>query len=187
VRALEKHSDSELLSLVGESNAAAFDILYKRYWKKVLSLAHQKTGDLMEAENIVQDVFVSLWKRKETIVIHGEFASYLFVSVKYRVLKVLAQRKAKYAESLELAGDLLDDSTQEYLAFDELKARLEQLIGTLPEKSQLIYRLSRDDGKSYKEIANELNISEKAVDAHLVRAKRTLRTGLGSFLGNFLL
>lgn len=184
---LKTLNDHELLALLKEGNSVAFDILYNRYWHRVLALAHQKTGDLMEAENVVQDVFVSLWKRKDTLIINGDFANYLFVSVKYRVLKVLAQRKTRFAESLELASDLLDDSTQEYLAFDELRARLELLIGSLPETSRLIYRLSKDDGKSYKEIAAELNISEKAVDAHLVRTRRTLRTGLGSFLGNFLL
>lgn len=179
--------DAELLDLLKSGDHGAFDTLYNRYWSRVLSLAHHKLGDLMEAENVVQDVFVSLWKRRATLVVNGEFNNYLFVSIKYRVLKVMANRKSQFAESLELAGGLLDDSTQEYLAFDELKIRLELLIGTLPEKSRLVYRLSKEDGKSYKEIADELNITEKAVDAHLVRTKRVLRTGLGSFLGNFLL
>jgi RNA polymerase sigma-70 factor (family 1) len=184
---LSTFPDSELLSLLSEGKVAAFDTLYNRYWKKALSLAHHKTGDLMEAENVVQDVFVSLWKRRNSLQLNGPFENYLVVSVKYRVLKVLAKRAAQRTESLDIAGDLIDDATQEYLAFDELRTRLEKLIGTLPEKSQLVYRLSKEDGKSYKEIAAELDISEKAVDAHLVRAKRTLRAGLGSFLGNFLL
>lgn len=180
-------SDAELLDLLRSDDSAAFDILYNRYWHRVLALAHQKTGDLMEAENIVQDVFVSLWKRRYSLVITAEFSNYLFVSVKYRVLKVLAQNKIRYAEGLEVAEDLLDDSTQQYLAFEELRERLEKLIVMLPEKSQLVYRLSKEAGKSYKEIADELDMTEKAVDAHLVRAKRSLRAGLGSFLGNFLL
>ena len=184
---LTAKTDSELLALFKQGDQAAFDILYQRYWQRVLALAHQKTGDLMEAENIVQDVFVSLWKRRYSLTLTGDFSNYLFVSVKYRVLKVLAQKKRRYAESLEAAEDLLDDSTQQYLAFDELRGRLEMLISALPEKSQVVYRLNKEEGKSYKEIAEELDMTEKAVDAHLVRAKRSLRTGLGSFLGSFLL
>lgn len=165
---------------------SAFDILYNRYWDKVLSLAYCKTGDLMEAENIIQDVFVSLWKRRDCLNINGEFANYLFVSVKYRVLKVLALQQAERSVNIELAGELLDDSTQEYLAFEDIRERLESLIGNLPEKSRIIYLLKSED-KSYKEIADELNITEKAVDAHLLRARRKLRIELRSYLRSFLL
>lgn len=179
-------SDLELISLIKEGNATAFDVLYNRYWDKVLNLAYRKTGDLMEAENIIQDVFVSLWKRRDCLNIKGDFSNYLFVSVKYRVLKVLAKQVAERAVSIDMASDLLDDSTQEYLAFEDIRERLEVLVGNLPEKSRLVYLL-KSEGKSYKEISAELNMTEKAVDAHLLRARRKLRIELRSFLGSFLL
>jgi RNA polymerase sigma-70 factor (family 1) len=178
--------DSELLTLLKQGDAPAFDILYNRYWDRVLHLAYRKTGNLMEAENIIQDVFVSLWKRRDSLNINGEFSAYLFVSVKYRVLKVLARQASERSVSIELAGEMLDDSTQEYLAFEEIRERLEVLVYQLPEKSRLVYQLKSED-KSYKEIAAELNITEKAVDAHLLRVRRKLRIELGSFLGSFLL
>jgi RNA polymerase sigma-70 factor (ECF subfamily) len=183
---LETSDDQYLLNLLQDGNAGAFDVLYNRYWDRVLSLAYRKTGDLMEAENIVQDVFVSLWKRRESLKINGEFANYLFVSVKYRVLKVLSKKAASRIVSFELADTLLDNSTQEFLQFEEIRDRLEMLVSKLPEKSRLVYQLKNED-KSYSEIAAELNLSEKAVDAHLLRARRKLRVGMSSFLGNFLL
>jgi RNA polymerase sigma-70 factor (family 1) len=186
VSALQTFDDSELLALLKGGNAAAFDVLYNRYWDKVLSLAYHKTGDLMEAENIIQDVFVSLWRRRGCLNINGDFANYLFVSVKYRVLKVLAKHATERAVSIDMAGELLDDSTQEYLAFEDIRERLEMLVGNLPEKSRLVYLLKNED-KSYKEIAAELNITEKAVDAHLLRARRKLRIELSAFFGAFLL
>jgi RNA polymerase sigma-70 factor (family 1) len=186
VNAFHTLDDLELLTLLKGGNAAAFDILYNRYWDKVLNLAFRKTGDLMEAENIIQDVFVSLWKRRESLNINGNFANYLFVSVKYRVLKVLARQATEHSISIDLAGELLDNSTQEYLAFEDIRERLEVLIGNLPEKSRLVYLL-KSEGKSYKEISAELNMTEKAVDAHLLRARRKLRIELRSFLGAFLL
>ncbi|MDB5275021.1 MAG: polymerase, sigma-24 subunit, subfamily [Chitinophagaceae bacterium] len=183
---LQTLDDPALLTLLKEGNAAAFDVLYSRYWDRVLNLAYRKTGDLMEAENIIQDVFVSLWTRRDCLNINGNFSNYLFVSVKYRVLKVLARQKTEQAVNIDQAGELLDDSTQEYLTFEDIRERLEVLIGNLPEKSRLIYLLKSED-KSYKEIAAELNMTEKAVDAHLLRARRKLRVELGSFLGTFLL
>jgi RNA polymerase sigma factor (sigma-70 family) len=99
---------------------------------------------------------------------------------------VLARQVSEQAVSIELAGEMVDDSTQEYLAFEDIRERLEVLVANLPEKSRLVYQLKSED-KSYKEIATELNITEKAVDAHLLRARRKLRIELGSFLGSFLL
>lgn len=178
--------DLKLLGLLKEGDASAFDVLYNRYWDRVLSLAYRKTGDLMEAENIVQDVFVSLWKRRESLKINGDFSHYLFISIKYRVLKVLAKKASLRSVSLDLISDPLGDSPQEYLEFEEIRKRLEMLVSKLPEKSRLVYQLKNED-KSYKEIAAALNLSEKAVDAHLLRVRRKIRIELGSFLGDFLL
>jgi len=184
-----KHTDLELLSLLKRSDHDAFTLLYDRYWKRLLSFAVQKTGDLAEAENMVQDIFVSLWRRRETLVVTGSLEHYLVASVKYRVIKWLNRRAAEPLHDAEngLAVDILDDSTQEYLSFEELRKKLEMLIGALPEKSRLIYKMNKESGMSYKAIAEELDITEKSVDAHLTRAKKSLRDGLSSHLSSFLL
>lgn len=185
--ALHSLTDEQLLILLKEENTAAFEILYNRYWKRCLSLAELKTGDFMEAENIVQDVFVSLWNRRQTLELNGPFENYLFVSIKYRVLKVLAGKVRTQADGLEGIGELIDTSTEDFLAFHELRKRLEQAIGRLPEMSRLVYLLYKEEGKSYKEIADQTSLSENAVNGHLVRAKRSIRSALGSFLPTFLL
>ncbi|WP_298734213.1 sigma-70 family RNA polymerase sigma factor [uncultured Chitinophaga sp.] len=184
---LHTFDDHKLLSLLQDGNASAFDVLYNRYWDRVLSLAFRKTGDLMEAENIVQDVFVSLWKRRDSLHINGDFSNYLFIAIKYRVLKTLAKKAAASPVDLDSVKSApLTTSPHEYLEFEEIRERLEMVISQLPEKSRLVYQLKNED-KSYKEIAAELNLSEKAVDAHLLRVRRKLRTAFGSFLGDFLL
>ncbi len=177
-------SDHELLDLIAEGKEHAFNELFNRYWDKLLQTAVHKVEDVMEAENIVQDVFVSLWKRRKDLQIKGSFSHYLLVSVKYRVIKTLNRQRTQrlYLEGEHAYTDLLDDSTQQYLDFMELRQRLEKLIGDLPEKARLIYRMNKDEGMSYREIAEELNITEKAVDAHLVRTKKILRSGLYHFL-----
>ena len=185
--ALNALPDRELLSLLSEGNAAAFEILYNRYWKRCLSLAELKTSDLMEAENIVQDVFVSLWNRRLTLEIEGPFENYLFVSIKYRVFKVLGQKGMMRTEDIDSVGEFIDNSTADFLAFSELKKRLEVAVSALPQTSRLVYLLHKEDGKSYKEIAEETGMSENAVNGHLVRAKKSLRAALASFLPMYLL
>lgn len=110
-------------------------------------------------------------------------------SVKYRVIKLLDKQRQQrlYQQAVLPAMDLLDDSTQQFLDLAELTRRLEELVGLLPETSRLVYKLNKEEGKSYKEISEQMGISEKAVDGHLSRAKKVLRTGLGSHLSSFLL
>lgn len=182
-------ADAALIVLLGKGDKDAFTELYNRYWEQVLFYAVQKTEDMMDAENIVQDVFVSLWKRRAQLEINSEFKNYLIVSVKYGVIKYLNRRKTKrQAEENNTSNfDILDDSTRQYLDFEELRYKLEEMIGNLPEKVALIYRMNKDEGKSHKEIANSLGMSEKAINSHLVRTKKILRTGLDTFLTTFLL
>jgi len=182
-------TDSELITLLCEGDQSAFTEIYNRYWKQVLHYAAHKTGDITAAEDIVQDVFVSLWKRREQLEISSEFKNYLNVSIKYRVLKFLNRERTKRLaeESNIIDYDILDDSTQQYLDFDELRSALEEMIGKLPERSALIYRMNKEDGMSHREIANEMKMSEKAVNANLVRTKKILRAGLHSILAGFLL
>jgi len=182
-------SDDELLALLGKGEKAAFTEIYNRYWKTMLSVAANKTGDLDEAEEIVQDIFVSLWKRRSHLKITSSLKNYLSVSVKYKVIKALARQNAhrNIGDQHTYDQSFIDDSTQEYLQFEELQQQLAELVAALPEKCRLVYRLSRDSGYSQKEIAAELGISEKTVEAHLGKAIKSIRNGLNHFLLSFLL
>jgi RNA polymerase sigma-70 factor (ECF subfamily) len=182
-------TDLELISLFSEGDEGAFTELYNRHWKQVLYYAAQKTGDMTAAEDIVQDVFVSLWKRKDQLQISSDFKNYLIVSIKYRVLNFLSRERTKrlVEEKNVLNYDILDDSTQQYLEFEELYSLLEDMIAQLPEKTALIYRMSKEQGMSHREIANEMCMTEKAVNASLVRTKRIFRAKLHIFLSGFLL
>lgn len=177
-------TDTELLSLLKDGDSAAFTEIYNRYWKKLFTVAGNKIKDLDDAEEIVQDIFVALWNRRERLQVTGTLGAYLAVSVKYKVIKALDKRyhQQQYADYSRHTLSLLDDSTQEWLQFDELKSRLSELVASLPEKCRLVYQLSRDSGYSQKQIAEELNISEKTVEAHMGKALKALRTGLNNFL-----
>lgn len=180
----EALSDNELLELITSGDRNAFSEIYNRYWKKLLSVAVNKIDELEEAEEIVQDIFISFWERRQKLEITASLNAYLAVSVKYRVLKVLAKRSQhlKYADHSFKLIDPSVNSTEEWLEFEELKSRLQILVSNLPEKCRLVYQLSREQGFSQKEIAKECSISEKTVEAHLGKALKSLRTGLGRIL-----
>lgn len=176
--------DKELTGLLQNSDELAFTEIYNRYWTKLFAVAANKISDLDEAEEIVQDIFVSLWKRRNELDTINTLGPYLAVSVKYRVIKVLAKRghQQKYSDYTQHIASLTDDTTQQWLDFEELRGRLAAFVADLPEKCRMVYRLSRESGFSQKQIAAELGISEKTVEAHLGKALKTLRTRLSSFL-----
>ena len=175
------YSDFELLDLIRSGDKIAFSEIYNRYWKKVFTVASNKIGQLEEAEEIVQDIFISLWNRRESITITTSLNAYLAVSVKYRVIKILAKRSQynKFADYTTNVIPIAANSTEDWIEFEELKSRLELLVSHLPEKCRLVYTMSRENGMSQKQIAQEFGISEKTVEAHIGKALKALRTGLG--------
>ena len=177
-------NDQELISLLQADDERSFTEMYNRYWTKLFAIAANKLRDLNEAEEIVQDIFVSLWKRRNVLSVTDTLSVYLAVSVKYRVIKVLDKRnhQQKYADYSKSAFNIYDDSTQQWLEFEELKNQLSILVADLPEKCRLVYQLSRESGLSHRKIAEQLGISEKTVEAHLGKAMKTLRAGLGQLL-----
>lgn len=182
-------NDRELIDRIKDDDEEAFTQIYTQYWKVLLSIAANKLNDLGEAEEIVQDIFVALWKRRKVLEITSSLNNYLAVSVKYRVIKALAKRQCrlKYREYQLDHGLFLDNSTQEWLDFEEMKNELSRLVANLPEKCRLVYRMSKESHLSQKQIASDLNISEKTVEAHLSRAVKSLRAGLSQFLSLTLL
>ncbi len=176
-------TDHELVELMRDGEDAVFTEIYNRYWKRIFTVAISKTGgNIEEAEEIVQDIFLSLWSRRHQLELTSSLEHYLAASVKYRIIKSLAKKDLhrRYTAHNQVTTSLSDNSTQDWLDFEDLQTRLEALVAGLPEKCQLVYRMSREDGYSQREIAGELSISEKTVEAHLGKALKLLRNGLYS-------
>lgn len=182
-----RYTDTQLLALLAQGDERAFTTLYDRYWKKLFVIAAKRVGSLEDAEEIVQDIFTTLWHRREQLMITADLASYLAVSVKYRVIKTLDKyyQQRRYHDAVALE-EQIDDSTQEWLAFDELRGELAKYVQQLPEKCQLVFQLSREEGYSQKQIAETLHISEKTVEAHLGKAFKVLRSKLASLMVTLL-
>lgn len=182
------YTDTYLFQLLKTGDESAFTEIYNRYWEKLFFIAGTKLHDLHIAEELVQDIFLDLWNRRNEIVLEGELQSYLAVAMKYKVINAQAKiNKANtYQQFVNTNTPLKHHDTENWLSFEELRKHLEKLVSQLPERCQLTYRLSREVGLSYREIAEELNISEKAVESNISRATTSLRAQLTQFLSSFL-
>jgi len=178
-----------LIRRISCDDEAAFRILYERYWDRLLVHACSKLGSDGEAEEIVQDVFVGLWKRRHSLELRNSLPTYLSAIVKYEVLRRLASRKTKSNFEKETARlyTEIDNSTQQWLNYEDLRDQIEATVQALPEKCRLVFRLSREEGLTERQIAGVLHISPKTVEAHKARAFKALRHSLAHLLHFFFL
>ncbi|AWO01100.1 RNA polymerase sigma-70 factor [Chitinophaga alhagiae] len=177
-------TDNELYLLLVQDNEEAFTILYHRYWKRMLYKAVIKLQSHADAEEVVQDAFTDIWKSRHRIKIQNSFHTYIAAIIRYKVMAKMASNKreaAGYAEDVHTLH-AEDNATEQWLSFNELRNEIERSVKALPEKCQLIFRMSRERGMSDKEIARYLNISPKTVEAHISRALKFLRIYINRFV-----
>lgn len=177
-----KYTDTALLELLRNDDNNAFDAIYRRYWEKLFAVANNRLKNRMEAEEVVQDVFFSIWKRRAELDIEHTLNTYLSVAVKYQILnrQASAYHKAQKNRIGECGhAEPAADTTQLWFNARELQHQLLSSINRLPEKCKIVFLKSREHGKTNTQIADELNISVKAVEAHVTRALHILRNALG--------
>jgi RNA polymerase sigma-70 factor (family 1) len=187
--ALSSLTDQELLTSMKEGSERALEEVISRYWDKLLAIAINRLDDLEEAEECLQDVFFNLWKRRESLALKYSLGTYLSVAVRYQSRDILQKqyRRTRRAEGMELlVENTMSASPEELILEKELWLQLEATVRQLPEKCQIVYRLSREEGKSNKEIAAELNISENTVENHIARALKDIRGTMNATLPGFV-
>jgi RNA polymerase sigma-70 factor (family 1) len=184
----ESYTDQGLLQLLQQDDDEAFTAIYLRYWEKLTVIAMHRLGNLEEAREVVQEVFCNLWRRRKQLEINHSLNTYLAAAVKYEVFKrfaVKSRRRRLQQEALDQWQEAADDTLQ-HLHANELQSELFTLIKALPEKCRIVFQLSRDKGYTQKQIAAELGIAEKTVEAHLSSALRKLRGGLSHLFTLFV-
>ncbi|WEK37858.1 MAG: RNA polymerase sigma-70 factor [Candidatus Pseudobacter hemicellulosilyticus] len=176
------------MNLLKASNEAAFTAIYNRYWDKLFSIASHTLGSAQEAEEVVHDVFLKLWRLRTTDPSIDNLPAYLATAVKYTVLNRLrANGRRKQLLEGWPAADTADNPMETSLREKELMDELALTIQQLPARCQFVFRLSREQQYSAKEIARELGVSVSTVDAHLGKALRTLRLHFHKLLFLFFL
>ncbi|MFC5047328.1 RNA polymerase sigma factor [Aquimarina hainanensis] len=171
------NSDVLLLERLSQNDASAMTELYNRYWKLLYSSSYNVLRNKALCEDITQEVFVDVWNNRKKIEITTSLKSYLYACTRYKVFAQL-KKNNKYIHLPyinKLDNRSLNVSTDSALLHKELSEQINTIIESLPEKCRNVFRLSRVEQMSYKEISHKLNISTKTVENHISKALQIIR------------
>ncbi|NBB20448.1 sigma-70 family RNA polymerase sigma factor [Runella sp. CRIBMP] len=174
--------DERLVGFLREGKISAFEEIYRRYWYKLFGIAYHQTGVREEAEELVQEVFLTVWNRRTEVVIR-HLDLYLTIAIKNQVYDYIKSQISyrKYQEYLIFQEIHQHYATDEIVNFSELSAAVENVLSRLPEKSAEVFKRSRFENQSVREIALGLNLSEKAVEYHITKSLKFLKENLKPF------
>ena len=188
--------EQEIVKSVLKGNKKAFEILFRTYYQRLCAYAVSFVSQNDVAEDIVTEVFLKLWEKRETLNINDSVSSYLFRAVKNACINFLTREKTKLHTISENEVNLLnlkikypisDNIPLTDLIEEELAERIKEEIEKLPDQCREIFYLSRFEKLSHKEIAKKLGISENTVKVQIYRALIKLRSGLKHYLPIILL
>ncbi|SMD02908.1 RNA polymerase sigma factor [Pedobacter nyackensis] len=177
-------SDSELISMLRLSNRAAYTEIYKRYTAVLYSHAYSKLQDREEARDAIQELFTTLWLKRENISIETNLSGYLYCAVRNRVLNTISHKRvaSNYFVSIQEDFNRFESITDHRVRENELAFLIEKEIASLPPKMREVFELSRKSNLSRKEIATQLNLSEKTVKNQINNALKVLKLKFDSIL-----
>jgi len=178
-------NDIDLLNRLKEDDQFAFTSIYNKYWKNLYAVAYAILKDKAICEDIIQEVFVTIWNKRKSMVIKVSLKSYLTASVKYEVFRQLRKK----IESLEIIDDLIIDpttSSQENMEYKELLEHMNNVVNKLSTKCREVFILSREKELSHKEIAVLRNISTKTVENQIGKALATFKESIGYTIWTFI-
>ena len=172
--------DIELVLKLQKGDVDAFDIIYKKYAGKLygFTLKYLKSTD--ETEELVQSVFLKVWENYKTLKKETSFKSYLFTIAYNEICNTFRRR----SHLQKFIGEQLNDrsqtsnETEELIDYNSIRERVEQIVSKLPERQRTIFLKSREEGKSNKEIAIELDLSSGTVDNYISESLKFIRSNL---------
>jgi len=186
----------EITVRVKNGEEKAFALIFHAWYGSLLHFCREYVVDFEAARNIVQNVLLKLWERRETLQEDSNLKAYLFVMAKNESISYLRHLKTEagyqknvrvFSADLELNLGAISDLDFEKIDIDQIGGVIDSVIASLPERCQEVFRLSRYEELKNKEIAERLQITEKAVEANMTRALKTLREKLKDYLGILIL
>jgi len=181
---LPEHSiydERELLALISKGDGSAFRELYELYRERIYAVSRKMTQSDDVASDIVQDVFLNIWKNRDGLAIIENPSSYLFTAVYRRVYqhyrKLALERKFQQATQ---KIERVENTTEETVLAHESRNMLSMAVSQLPPQQQMVFKLSKEEGYSREDVAEYLNISPNTVKNHLSKALKFVQTYLKS-------
>jgi RNA polymerase sigma-70 factor (ECF subfamily) len=168
--------EKAIFNKIRNDDHAAFRSLFDTYYASLCHYASHFLNDDSLSEEVVQELFVKLWEKRKMLDVETSVKHYLFRAVRNGCLNQIQHDKVKQLHGKKLKEALMsEDPAEEYMITPEMILRLEEGIELLPVKRREIFRLSREYGLKYREIAEKLNISVKTVEAQMGLALKALR------------
>lgn len=177
-------NDLFVLAKIKEGDVRAFERIFRLYYSPLCLYAAGITGDMDVAEEIVQELFYVFWKEKEKLQVFRSLKSYLYGAVRNQALRFCEHREVRNRYRETLLAEQPDNSPsdpQDQLEYKELETLVDRTLGKLPQRRLRIFRMHRFEGKKYAEIAIELSISVKTVEAEMTKALQTLRKEIETY------
>ena len=174
MRPYQKYSDAQLLQLLNDSDEEAFTEIYNRYWEQLVDIGYYFTKDKQSVEEIVNDVFMRLWKKPGSLQIRS-LREYLGTSVKFGIFKALLKTKRRQTLLKNYSAPTLSIEEEQRIEAKFTEAYINAIVEDLPEKSKLIYKYSREEGMNTSDISKKMKMGQKAVEYHITKTLKVLR------------
>ncbi len=182
----QSYSNKILSELLSKDDQVAFNELYNRFWKCLFVIAYNRLKDTTSAEDIVHDVFASLWaNRQKTEITNVE--NYLATATKYLVLTKIKKNERERLYKQQRQAPVFEIPLEASLHYKLILEIVKTEIEKLPEKCRLIFKYSRMEGMPVRQIAKELSISPKTVENQISKAIKQLKLATKSYLNSLLL
>lgn len=181
------HSEDELRKLFRQAPEEAMEVLFREHYPSICRTILRIVPDPGIAEDIAQEVFFELWRKRDKIEVNTSFGAYLRRAARNRSLNYLRDQKVPLAgeDQLPILENAQPDADQKIAARD-LQAVIDRAVDELPARCRLVFTLSRFEDMTYQQIADELDISIKTVENQISKALRLLREAIGPYLSLFV-
>ena len=179
-----KTSDLELTEFLKKGEHTAFTEIFKRYNGLLYGHAYKRLRNKEEAQDVVQEVFTTLWLKREDIVFSSNLIGYLYTALRNKIYNIISHKKIESEYIVSLQRFL----NEEYAVTDflirekQLQEIIDKEMGALPPRMRQVFELSRKQHMSHKEIAEEMNIAESTVTDQVKKALKILKPKIGLIL-----
>lgn len=178
------HPDIQILDKLRDQPEIALKVLYEQYYNYICSVVYKMIGDSTLAEDLAQEVFVEVWKRRESLDVNLSLRGYLRRVAVNKTLNYIRSQKMNFEEDdAVLQVPSTENSTQKILEAQDLQKVINDSINSLPDKCRVVFGLSRFEELSYKEISKELGISIKTVENQISKALKLVRKAVLEYDG----
>ncbi len=186
---VHNQDENRLQQELSQGSEKAFEETFQTYFKVLTVFAKKFVNDLDIAEDLVQEVLLKLYENRSAIQFHTSLKAFLYQSVRNKSIDYLRSTKTKseHHDQIKLLNQAESADWSDTMEQTELEERIANAIATLPEQCQLVFRMSRFDGKRNQEIADELKISKRTVETQVSNALKRLRKEVMPYVNLFII